>query len=122
MEEINVEDQIDQNDEDIIMQVLRESNINFDDIPFDIEGLKVEEEIKVEDIKEEVIEVEDFGYEVSIVDGASAKTEIDYDRLHSDIKSRFQETEDGYSFAEFTLGSQFSDAYNPGFNHLTYEH
>jgi len=122
MEEINVEDQIDQNDEDIIMQVLRESNINFEDIPIDIEGLKLEEEIKVEDIKEEVVEVEDFGYEVSIVDGASAKTEIDYDRLHSDIKSRFQESEDGYSFAEFTLGSQFSDAYNPGFNHLAYEH
>ena len=122
MEEINVEDQIDQNDEDIIMQVLRESNINFNDIPFDIEGMKVEEDIKVEDIKEEVIEVEDIGYEVSIVDGASAKAEIDYDKLHSDIKSRFQETEDGYSFAELTLGSHFSDTYNPGFNHLAYEH
>merc|ERR1719189_2058429 len=63
MEEINVD--VDQDDEDIIMQVLRESNINFDEIPIDIDGLKVEddvkleEEIKLEDIKEEVIEVED---------------------------------------------------------------
>merc|ERR1719281_1090423 len=55
MEEINVE--VDQNDEDIIMQVLRESNINLEDIPIDIDGLKIEEEVKVEDIKEEVIEV-----------------------------------------------------------------
>ena len=35
------------------MQVLRESDINLADIPIDIEGLKVEEEIKLEDIKEE---------------------------------------------------------------------
>merc|ERR1719195_2205367 len=119
MEEINVE--VDQDDEDIIMQVLRESNINFNDIPIDIEDLKVEEEIKLEDIKEEVIEVEDIGYEVSIVDGATAKTEIDYDKLHTDIKAKFQETEDGFAFAELTLGSQFSDTYNPGFNSRAFE-
>ena len=119
MEEINVE--VDQDDEDIIMQVLRESNINFNDIPIDIEDLKVEEEIKLEDIKEEVIEVEDIGYEVSIVDGATAKTEIDYDKLHTDIKAKFQETDDGFAFAELTLGSQFSDAYNPGFNSRAFE-
>ena len=47
MEEINVE--VDQSDEDIIMQVLRESNINFDEIPIDIDGLKVQEEIKLEE-------------------------------------------------------------------------
>ena len=119
MEEINVE--VDQDDEDIIMQVLRESNINFDEIPIDIDGLKVEEEIKLEDIKEEVVEVEDIGYQISIVDGASAKAEIDFDQLHSDIKSKFQEADDGYSFAELTLGSQFSDAYNPGFNSRAFE-
>jgi len=119
MEEINVE--VDQDDEDIIMQVLRESNINFDEIPIDIEGLKVEEEIKLEDIKEEVVEVEDIGYQISIVDGAAAKAEIDYDQLHSDIKAKFQEADDGYSFAELTLGSQFSDAYNPGFNSRAFE-
>ena len=123
MEEINV-DVMDQDDEDIIMQVLRESNINFDEIPIDIDGLKVEqeeEEIKLEDIKEEVVEVEDIGYQISIVDGAAAKAEIDYDQLHSDIKAKFQESDDGYSFAELTLGSQFSDAYNPGFNSRAFE-
>jgi len=119
MEEINVE--VDQNDEDIIMQVLRESNINLEDIPIDIDGLKIEEEVKVEDIKEEVIEVEDIGYQVSIVDGASAKADIDYDRLHSDLKAKFHETDDGYAFAEFTLGSDFSDSYNPGFNSRAFD-
>jgi len=125
MEEINVD--VDQNDEDIIMQVLRESNINFDEIPIDIEGLKVEEEIKIEDeiktedIKEEIIEVEDIGYQVSIVDGAAAKVDIDYDKLHSDIKASFQEGDDGFAFAEFTLGTHFSDSYNPGFNLRAFE-
>ena len=126
MEEIEV----DEDDEDLIMQVLRESDINFADIPIDIEGLKVEEDlIKLEDIKEETeeeveeyIEVEDIGYQVSIEDGgAAAKTEIDYDRLHTDIKSKFQDGDDGYSYAEFTLGAQFSDSYNPGFNSHAYE-
>ena len=117
MEQINVKDLIDQNDEDIIMEVLRESDINFNDIPIDIEGIKVQEDNKAG---------------VIIVDGASARTEIDYDKLHAEIKSMFQETEDGYSVAELTLVSHFSDVYNsgfnhhhhfnPGFNHLAYEH
>merc|ERR1719282_2280181 len=47
--------------------------------------------------------------------------EIDYNQLHDDIKSKFQESDDGYSFAELTLGSQFSDAYNPGFNSRAFE-
>merc|ERR1712062_930272 len=71
--------------------------------------------------KEEVVEVEDIGYQISIVDGAAAKAEIDFDQLHSDIKAKFQEADDGYSFAELTLGSQFSEAYNPGFNSRAFE-
>merc|ERR1712072_350636 len=90
LEEIDVADvNVDQNDEDIIMQVLRESNIDFDEI---------------------------------LVDAASAKVEIDYEKLHSDIKSNFQDSEDGSSIAEFTLSPHLSMTYNPGFNSRAFEH
>ena len=116
MEEIDVADvNVDQNDEDIIMQVLRESNIDFDEIPVDAEEV-VKTELKEEDIKEEVIDVENIGFELNLVDGASAKVEIDYEKLHSDIKSNFQDSEDGSSIAEFTLSPHLSMTYNPGFN------
>merc|ERR1719206_1176345 len=82
LEEIDVADvNVDQNDEDIIMQVLRESNIDFDEIPVDTEEV-VKTEVKEEDIKEEVIDVEEVGFELNLVEGASAKVEIDYEKLH----------------------------------------
>lgn len=122
LEEIDVADvNVDQNDEDIIMQVLRESNIDFDEIPVDGEEI-VKTELKEEDIKEEVIDVEDISFELSLVDGASAKVEIDYAKLHSDIKSNFQESEDGSAIAEFTLSPHLSMTYNPGFNARAFEH
>lgn len=122
LEEIDVADvNVDQNDEDIIMQVLRESNIDFDEIPVDGEEI-VKTELKEEDIKEEVIDVEDVSFELSLVDGASAKVEIDYEKLHSDIKSNFQESEDGSAIAEFTLSPHLSMTYNPGFNARAFEH
>merc|ERR1719458_2033444 len=89
-------------DEDLIMRVLRESNIDFDEIPLTTEEVK-EEEVKVEIFKEEVIDVEDVGFELSLTDGASAKVEIDYDKLHEDIKSNFESVDDGSEVAEFTL-------------------
>jgi len=122
LEEIDVADvDVDQNDEDIIMQVLRESNIDFDEIPIDGEEI-VKTELKEEDIKEEVIDVEDVSFELNLVDGASAKIEIDYEKLHSDIKSNFQESEDGSAVAEFTLSPHLSMTYNPGFNARAFEH
>lgn len=122
LDEIDVADvNVDQNDEDIIMQVLRESNIDFDEIPVDGEEI-VKTELKEEDIKEEVIDVEDVSFELSLVDGASAKVEIDYEKLHSDIKSNFQESEDGSAIAEFTLSPHLSMTYNPGFNARAFEH
>jgi len=122
LEEINVTDvNVDQNDEDIIMQVLRESNIDFDEIPIDCDDL-VKSEVKEEDIKDEVIDVEDVSFEVNLVDGASAKVEIDYDKLHSEIKSNFQEADDGSAIAEFTLGADISIPFNSGFNLRAFEH
>jgi len=121
LEQIDVADvNVDENDEDIIMQVLRESNIDFDEIPIDGEEV-VKTELKEEDIKEEVIDVEDVSFELSLVDGAAAKVEIDYEKLHSDIKSNFQETEDGSAIAEFTLSPHLSLTYNPGFNSRAFE-
>ena len=121
LEQIDVADvNVDQNDEDIIMQVLRESNIDFDEIPVDSEEV-VKTELKEEDIKEEVIDVEDVSFELNLVDGASAKIEIDYEKLHSDIKSNFQETEDGSAIAEFTLSPHLSLTYTPGFNARAFE-
>ena len=121
LEQIDVADvNVDQNDEDIIMQVLRESNIDFDEIPVDSEEV-VKTELKEEDIKEEVIDVEDVSFELNLVDGASAKIEIDYEKLHSDIKSNFQETEDGSAIAEFTLSPHLSLTYTPGFNSRAFE-
>merc|ERR1712018_1037950 len=89
------------------MRVLRESNIDFDEIPLTTEEVK-EEEVKVEilkegEIEEEVIDVEEVGFELSLTDGASAKVEIDYDKLHEDIKSNFESVDDGSEVAEFTL-------------------
>merc|ERR1719384_389629 len=60
--------QVEEEDEDLIMRVLRESNIDFDEIPLTTEEVK-EEEVKVEilkeeEIKEEVIDVEDVGFEL----------------------------------------------------------
>lgn len=60
--------------------------------------------IKHEDIKEEVIDVEEIGFELSLTDGASAKVEIDYEKLHEDIKSTFEPEDDGSAVAEFTFG------------------
>ena len=99
--------EVEEGDEDLIMRVLRESNIDFDEIPLTTEEVK-EEEVKVEilkeeEIKEEVIDVEDVGFELSLTDGASAKVEIDYDKLHEDIKSNFESVDDGSEVAEFTL-------------------
>ena len=99
--------EVEEEDEDLIMRVLRESNIDFDEIPLTTEEVK-EEEVKVEilkeeEIKEEVIDVEDVGFELSLTDGASAKVEIDYDKLHEDIKSNFESVDDGSEVAEFTL-------------------
>jgi len=122
LEEIDVADvNVDQNDEDIIMQVLRESNIDFDEIPVDTEEV-VKTEVKEEDIKEEVIDVEEVGFELNLVDGASAKVEIDYEKLHSDIKSNFHDSGDGSSIAEITLSPHLSMTYNPGFNSRAFEH
>lgn len=122
LEQLDVADvNVDQDDEDIIMQVLRESNIDFDEIPIDSEEV-VKTELKEEDIKEEVIDVEDIGFELNLVDGASAKVEINYEKLHSDIKSNFQESEDGSAVAEFTLSPHLSLTYNPGFNLRAFEH
>jgi len=121
LEQIDVADvNVDQNDEDIIMQVLRESNIDFDEIPIENEEV-VKTDVKEEDIKEEVIDVEDVSFELNLVDGASAKVEIDYEKLHSDIKSNFQESEDGTAIAEFTLSPHLSLTYNPGFNSRAFE-
>ena len=101
--------EVEEEDEDLIMRVLRESNIDFDEIPLTTEDVK-EEEVKVEmlkeeEIKEEVIDVEEVGFELSLTDGASAKVEIDYDKLHEDIKSNFESVDDGSAVAEFTLDS-----------------
>jgi len=101
--------EVEEEDEDLIMRVLRESNIDFDEIPLTTEDVK-EEEVKVEmlkeeEIKEEVIDVEEVGFELSLTDGASAKVEIDYDKLHEDIKSNFESADDGSEVAEFTLDS-----------------
>ena len=101
--------QVEEEDEDLIMRVLRESNIDFDEIPLTTEEVK-EEEVKVEilkeeEIKEEVIDVEDVGFELSLTDGASAKVEIDYEKLHEDIKSNFESVDDGSEVAEFTFAS-----------------
>merc|ERR1719319_750227 len=86
--------QVEEEDEDLIMRVLRESNIDFDEIPLELEN----EEVKV-------VDVEDIGFEVSLTDGASAKVEIDYEKLHEDIKSNFECDEDGSAVAEFTFSS-----------------
>jgi len=119
LEEIDVTDvNVDQNDEDIIMQVLRECDIDFEKIQIDNEELLKAEVVKEEDIKEEIIDVEEVGFELNLVDGASAKVEIDFERLHSDLKSSFQESEDGSSVAEFTL----SCGGNSGFNQRAFEH
>merc|ERR1711971_1179028 len=101
--------EVEEEDEDLIMRVLRESNIDFDEIPLTTEEVK-EEDVKVEilkeeEIKEEVIDVEEVGFELSLTDGASAKVEIDYDKLHEDIKSNFESVDDGSEVAEFTLDS-----------------
>merc|ERR1719500_2556466 len=101
--------QVEEEEEDLIMRVLRESNIDFDEIPLTTEEVK-EEEVKVgilkeEEIKEEVIDVEDVGFELSLTDGASAKVEIDYEKLHEDIKSNFESVDDGSEVAEFTFAS-----------------
>merc|ERR1712223_2344077 len=53
----------------------------------------------------EVIDVEDVGFELSLTDGASAKVEIDYEKLHEDIKSNFESVEDGSEVAEFTFAA-----------------
>merc|ERR1719458_1264880 len=82
--------EVEEEDEDLIMRVLRESNIDFDEIPL---------------TTEEVIDVEEVGFELSLTDGASAKVEIDYDKLHEDIKSNFESVDDGSEVAEFTLDS-----------------
>ena len=104
--------EVEEEDEDLIMRVLRESDIDFDEIPLQLaneEVVKEEEEVKVEvikheDIKEEVIDVEEIGFELSLTDGASAKVEIDYEKLHEDIKSNFESEDDGSAVAEFTFG------------------
>jgi len=106
--------QVEEEDEDLIMRVLRESNIDFDEIPLELENEEVKVEdvkeevveiMKEEDIKEEVVDVEDIGFEVSLTDGASAKVEINYEKLHEDIKSNFECDEDGSAVAEFTFSS-----------------
>merc|ERR1712107_717101 len=101
--------EVEEGDEDLIMRVLRESNIDFDEIPLTTENIKEEEVkteiLKEEEIKEEVIDVEDVGFELSLTDGASAKVEIDYEKLHEDIKSNFESVEDGSEVAEFTFAA-----------------
>merc|ERR1719150_2267758 len=101
--------EVEEEDEDLIMRVLRESNIDFDEIPLTTENIKEEEVkteiLKEEEIKEEVIDVEDVGFELSLTDGASAKVEIDYEKLHEDIKSNFESVEDGSEVAEFTFSA-----------------
>merc|ERR1719350_1475924 len=101
--------EVEEEDEDLIMRVLRESNIDFDEIPLTTENIKEEEVkteiLKEEEIKEEVIDVEDVGFELSLTDGASAKVEIDYEKLHEDIKSNFESVEDGSEVAEFTFAA-----------------
>jgi len=82
---------------------------DFDEIPLTTENIKEEEVkteiLKEEEIKEEVIDVEDVGFELSLTDGASAKVEIDYEKLHEDIKSNFESVEDGSEVAEFTFAA-----------------
>merc|ERR1719220_3163201 len=63
------------------------------------------EQVSMAEVKEEVIDVEDVGFELSLTDGASAKVEIDYDKLHEDIKSNFESVEDGSEVAEFTFAA-----------------
>lgn len=122
--------EVEEGDEDLIMQVLRESNIDFDEIPlqFDNEEVVIDEDdvkvevIKEEDIKEELIDVEEVGFELQLTDGASAKVEIDYEKLHEDIKSNFESGEDGSAMAEFTFNPELAFSYQTGFNERAFHH
>lgn len=121
--------EVESEDEDLIMQVLRESNIDFDEIPLQLDNEEVivdcdvkVEVLKEEDIKEEIIDVEDIGFEVSLTDGASAKVEIDYDKLHEDLKSNFQSSEDGSSMAEFTFTPGLNFNFQQGLNQRAFQH
>ena len=101
--------QLEEEDEDLIMRVLREIEIDFDEIPLQLaseEMAKEEKEVMVEvmkqeDIKEEVIGVEEKGFELSLTDGASAKVEIDYEKLLEDIQSKFESEDNVSAVAEF---------------------
>jgi len=124
-----VKEDVSETDEDLIMQVLRESDIDFDEIPLQLESEDVKtaqestEEVKVEteEIKEEVIDVEDVGFELSLTDGASAKVEIDFEKLHSDIKLNFSPEGDGSAVAELTFCPEDNDQ-ESGFNSVAFQH
>lgn len=104
-------------EEDMIMQVLRESNIDFNDIPLTDEDLVKQEdkELVKEEVVEESIDIDEVAFEVSLTDGASAKVEIDYDKLHDEVKSRFTSAEDGTEIAEIDIDSEAVDefSFNP---------
>jgi len=116
--------EVDEEDEDLIMQVLRESDIDFGSVSIDInddkgEVVKVIDIVKDEDIKEEVIEVEEVSFDLNLADGATAKIEIDYDKLHNDIKSSFLSFEDGSEVAELSLDPLAPQPHD--FNALAFE-
>ena len=119
--------QVEEQDEDLIMQVLRESDIDFEEIPLDSEQMVTADDVKVElvkeeDIKEEVIDVEDIGFELQLTDGASAKVEIDYDKLHADLKSNSEVEEDSSVAAEFVFDPGFEFDLAQDFNQAAFHH
>jgi len=127
--EVNVAE-VEEEDEDLIMQVLRESNIDFDQIPLQLNNEEViiddgeikMEVMKEEEIKEEIIDVEEVEFELPLADGASAKVEIDYEKLHEDIKSNFESSEDGSATAEFTFDPEQALIHQNGFNERAFRH
>jgi len=79
------------------------------------ELIKEEKPEVKEEVVEEVIDVDDVAFEVSLVDGASAKVEIDFDKLHDEVKSRFTSSDDGTEVAELDVESEEVDefSFNP---------
>ena len=88
LEQVNVDNgDIDQADEDIIMQVLKESAIDLE------EEIEIKEEVKQE-IKEEPEELDVTGndYELSLAqaEGATAEPLLSFESLHQNVKAAFK--------------------------------